>query len=280
MTGPIAVFDSGLGGLTVVREILLRLPRASLVYVGDQARSPYGTRSREEIQAFSLEIVRFLLRFRPALVVAACNTVSSVALDVLRRRADVPVLGMVEPGARLAARASAEEIAVLATPVTVASGVYPRLLYHLRPELSVFSKSCPTWVPLLEGGASPARLRRAVCEELASVRILWNGARLNGRRRLRAVLLGCTHYPLLAAYIRECLGEEVYLLNPAEEVAEEVARLYPSTAVGDVLLYTTGEPDFFSRWAEAVLARPARVVHLPLSVLQSSEDAPLPGFGG
>ncbi|RKQ84585.1 glutamate racemase [Brockia lithotrophica] len=280
MTGPIAVFDSGLGGLTVVREILLRLPRAPLVYVGDQARSPYGSRSREEIRMFSLEILGFLLRFRPALVVAACNTVSSVALDLLRRQADVPVLGMVEPGARLAARAGAEEIAVLATPVTVASGVYPRLLYHLRPELSVFSKSCPTWVPLLEGGAPPERLRRAVCEELGSVRILWNGSGANGRRRLRAVLLGCTHYPLLAPYIRECLGEEVTLLNPAEEVAEEVARMYPSSLKGEVLFYTTGDPDFFSRWAGAVLARPVHVVHLPLSVLQGSEDAPLPGFGG
>jgi len=280
MTGPIAVFDSGLGGLTVVREILFRLPEAPVVYVGDQARQPFGTRTREEIHVFSLEIVSFLLRFRPSLVVAACNTVSSVAIDVLRRRADVPVLGMVEPGARLAARAGAEEIAVLATPVTVASGVYPRLLYHLRPDLSVFSKSCPTWVPLLEGGASSARLRRAVCEELASVRILWNGSGTTGRRRLRAGLLGCTHYPLLTTYIRECLGEEILLLNPAEEVAEEVAQLYPSTAEGDVLLYTTGEPDFFSHWAEAVLARPVRVVHLPLSILQGSENAPLPGFGG
>lgn len=211
---PLGVFDSGLGGLTVVRAILHSLPLENMVYFGDTARLPYGNKSKTTVTRLSLEALRFLEHFGIKALVVACNSASAVALDALEREADVPVLGVVEAGARRAAETSQNgRIGVIGTRATVDSGCYHRALERLRSGVEVFSAACPLFVPLVEEGWIEHAVARQVAEEyLAPLR----------EHGVDTLILGCTHYPLLKELIGEVMGEEVTLIDSGEAVAVDV----------------------------------------------------------
>jgi glutamate racemase len=211
----IGIFDSGFGGLTVQRAILAALPDADTLYLGDTARLPYGTKSAETVTQYSLKNARLLASYGIDLLVVACNTASAVAIPALREALPIPVLGVVEPGARAAVRASrGGRIGVIGTEGTVASGAYQRALQAERPGVEVVARACPLFVPLVEEGwtdpADPV-VRGVVARYLAPLR----GAGLD------ALVLGCTHYPLLRAAIAQELPG-VALVDSADAIAAEV----------------------------------------------------------
>jgi len=216
-TNPIGIFDSGVGGLTVVSQIRKRLPREGIVYFGDTARVPYGTKSKETVTKFSVENVEFLIRHNVKIVVVACNTASSLCLDFLKRCFRVPVVGVIRPGARAAAVITRNNrVGVIGTKATVMSGAYQRELANANPEIAVFSQSCPLFVPLVEEGW----LDTAVTRQVASAYL-----KAFGSKKIDTLILGCTHYPLLKRVIRGVLGPGVALVDSAEEAAAEVDRI-------------------------------------------------------
>ncbi len=214
---PIGVFDSGLGGLTVLREIILELPGESTVYLGDTARVPYGIRSAEVVTRYSFENMRFLLSRGIKMLVIACNTASAVSLEALRGEAPVPVIGVIEPGAKAALGTSKNgKIGVIGTEATIRSGAYARVLEALRPGVEVFSRPCPLFVPLVEEGWVDNDVA------LLTARKYLSGFAENG---IDTVLLGCTHYPLLKRTIAAVLGPEVALIDSAKETAKEIRKM-------------------------------------------------------
>lgn len=215
-TRPIGIFDSGIGGLTVVREVFRRLPGESVVYFGDTARVPYGTKSPEVVRRFALQDILFLMRQEVKLLVAACHTVSSVALEGLNQEFHLPILGVVEPGVRAALKATSNNrIGVIGTRATVSSRTYETKLSAQREGVTVISRACPLFVPLAEEGW----LEGDVVERIA--RIYLEPIR---KERVDTLILGCTHYPLLKAVIRETMGPEVRVIDSAEETARLVGK--------------------------------------------------------
>lgn len=212
---PIGVFDSGLGGLTVVRELIRRLPEEAILYFGDTARVPYGTKSPDTIRRFSREAVQFLLSRDVKMIVVACNTASAHALDVLEKEVPVPVVGVIGAGARAAHDASETGcIGVIGTPGTIASGAYDRAVRALGPVVEVYAQACPMFVPLVEEGLADHEaallLARDYLSPLREVEI-------------DTLVLGCTHYPALRHLIAEVMGPAVRLIDSGEETASEVA---------------------------------------------------------
>lgn len=214
---PIGVFDSGVGGLTVAREIMRNLPSEKIVYFGDTARVPYGSKSRETVIRYSRQIIRFLQEQQVKAIVIACNTASAFALDAVRNELDIPVLGVIEPGAVVAAQETKNKrVGVIGTIGTVGSGIHEDYLRKLDPEITVVGKACPLFVPLVEEGW----LHDPVTFEVAR-RYL----RELQEREIDTLILGCTHYPLIRSTIGEVMGEGVRLVNPAYETALELKRL-------------------------------------------------------
>ena len=211
---PIGVFDSGIGGLTVLRELLTRLPGESFVYFGDTARVPYGTKSAETVQRFSRENVHFLLDRNVKMVVVACNTASSHALPMLESEFEVPIVGVIEPGVRAAVEATRDgRIGVIGTAATVRSNAYPSKIQAKLPDAMVISQACPLFVPLVEEGWIDSPLTRMVAREYLKV---YDGTGID------TLVLGCTHYPLLKGVIGEAVGKDVVLVDSAVETAREV----------------------------------------------------------
>ena len=214
---PIGVFDSGVGGLTVLAEIRDRLPYENTVYFGDTARVPYGVRDPAEVREFAFEIITYLTDLDVKLVVVACNTASAVALEAAQAEFDVPVVGVIAPGARAAAVDTINRrVGVLATRVTVESGAYRRAVRNLDAGIEVHEQACPEFVPLIEKGVVDGpeleKVARGYLDPLMS-------------RRVDAVILGCTHYPLISATINRILGPEVRLISSAGQTALEVSRI-------------------------------------------------------
>ncbi len=207
---PIAIFDSGVGGLTVAKEVFRQLPDEEIIYLGDTARVPYGTKSPRTVKRFASECVEFLLHFRPKMVIIACNTASSVALSHLRERVDVPIIGVVEPGARAALEATAtKRIGVVGTKATVRSGAYTIALRDIDPDVEVFSNPAPLFVPMVEEG----RISGAVVKQIADGYLEpIIGADID------TLILGCTHYPILKPILAEIAGDSVTLIDSAEAV--------------------------------------------------------------
>lgn len=214
---PIGVFDSGVGGLTVFQAIGRRLPEESLVYFGDTAHVPYGNKSREAVTRFSLEIARFLKGHDIKLLVVACNTASALALPRLKRELGIPVVGVIEPGARAAARTTRSgRVGIIATEATVNSGAYQAALKRLVPKVRPVAKACPLFVPLVEEGWWGHPVTAAVAREyLEPV----------AREGVDTLILGCTHYPLLKPALARVMGPKVRLIDSAEETAAEVEAL-------------------------------------------------------
>ena len=220
-TRPIGVFDSGLGGLTVVREIFRLMPGERVVYLGDTARCPYGGRSEETIRTFGIQDARLLMEMDVKLLVVACNTVSSVALDFITSQIkEIPVVGVVLPGARAAVQRTAHrKVGVIGTAATVRAGAYVRAINALDPSIKVYAKACPLFVPLVEEGLLDHDItRQTVQYYLAEILDLG----------VDCIILGCTHYPLLMQTIQEMVGTRTNLLDSALWTAREVQDILKS----------------------------------------------------
>ncbi|MFI3171534.1 MAG: glutamate racemase [Eubacteriales bacterium] len=213
----IGVFDSGVGGLTVAREIMRLLPNENIVYFGDTARVPYGSKSQETVIRYSRQIIRFLQTKDVKAIVIACNTASALALDTVSQETDVPIIGVVVPGARAAAQATGnKKIGVVATEATINSEIYTEVIQAEDDRIQVTGKACPLFVPIVEEGFS----KHHIAEEIIDYYLddMKNS-------NVDTLILGCTHYPLLRNKIREYLGENIHLVNPAYETALDVKRL-------------------------------------------------------
>lgn len=208
---PIGVFDSGVGGLTVVKEIMKQLPAEDIVYFGDTARVPYGTRSRDTVIKFTLQSVRFLMSQGIKAVVLACNTASAISLEVAQQQFDVPILGVVEGGAIAAVHATKNKrIGVIGTEGTINSGAYERTIKLLDDSIETFARPCPLFVPLVEEGLQDSEIAYMAAREYLS---FFEGTGID------TLLMGCTHYPLMVNTIRRAVGAGVKLINPAEKTA-------------------------------------------------------------
>lgn len=214
---PIGVFDSGVGGLTVAGEIIRQLPDESIVYFGDTARVPYGSKSKDTVIAFSRQIVRFLRTQNVKAIVIACNTASAFALETVAAEVDIPVIGVIEPGARAANETTSNgRIGIIATEGTISSGTYSAVLGRINSSLQVFQKACPLFVPLVEEGL----LYDSVTLEIAD-RYLYDLLSYD----IDTLVLGCTHYPLIRRTIQKVVGDKVTLVNPAYETAKELEHV-------------------------------------------------------
>lgn len=254
MAAPIGVFDSGIGGLTVVREIARQLPDESILYFGDTARVPYGPKSPDTVRRYSREIAAYLLGEGVKAIVIACNTATAHALDVLRSELPVPVLGVVEPGARAAVRATTGgRIGVVGTLGTIRSGAYERAIAAIAPDARVAAQPCPLFVPLVEEGWLDHPATHLVAQEyLEPMR----------ERDVDTLVLGCTHYPLLKREIGDVMGDRVALIDSAEETAAEIGRVLAAhelraTAGSGTRRYVVSDmPEQFSRTARHFLGTP------------------------
>lgn len=219
-TAPIGVFDSGVGGLTVVREIMRQIPNERIVYFGDTARVPYGSKSKETVTRYSEQIVRFLRTFQVKTIVVACNTASACALDTLEQDIDIPIIGVVKPGAKAAAEVTRNgRIGVIATEATIGSQIYTEYIKELNRDVTIYGKACPLFVPLVEEGL----LEDPVTDEIAR-RYLAELIDID----IDTLLLGCTHYPLIRSTLGRIAGEGVTLVNPAYETALELKNMLQS----------------------------------------------------
>lgn len=215
---PIGIFDSGVGGLTVVKAVMKQLPTESIVYFGDTARVPYGCKSKETVTRFSAQIIRFLLEQDVKAIIIACNTVSANSIDALRRMfPGVVIEGVVESGVTMALEATQNgRIGVIGTEATIESGKYPTLLKEVNPSLEVYDKACPLFVPIVEDGWARHQVAHEVAKEYLAPML---------RQEVDTIILGCTHYPMLTHTIGEIVGEDVRLINPAKEAARRIGQM-------------------------------------------------------
>lgn len=208
---PIGVFDSGVGGLTVAREIMRNLPSERIVYFGDTARVPYGSKSKENIIRFSRQIIHFLQSENVKAIVVACNTASAYALDVVQKEFEIPIIGVVKPGAKVAAAVTEnKKIGVIGTEGTIRSNIYADYIHEIDPEITVYGKACPLLVPLVEEGWLADSVTRDVISRYVQEL---------KEQEIDTLVLGCTHYPLLRSEMGKIMGEKVTLVNPAYETA-------------------------------------------------------------
>lgn len=209
---PIGVFDSGVGGLTVAREIMRQMPNESIVYFGDTARVPYGSKSQNTVITYSKQIVKFLKTKQVKAIVVACNTATAFALETLQKESDIPIIGVIKPGAKAALDATKSgRIGVIGTEGMIRTNIYTRYLNGLHPGVQVFSKSCPLFVPLVEEGLLYDSVTVEIAERYFS--------ELKGYD-IDTLILGCTHYPLIRHTLQKVIGDSVNLVNPAYETAK------------------------------------------------------------
>lgn len=214
---PIGIFDSGIGGLTVAREIVRELPNERIIYLGDTARVPYGTRSKEVISQFGKELAKFLLKRGVKCLVVACNTISAVALDEIEKISNVPVIGVVKPAATEAVKATKNKrIGVIGTQGTIRSMAYEQEIKKIDSEVEVFSVGCPLFVPLAEEGLDNHEATKLVAEDYLE-EIVKSG--------IDTLILGCTHYPLLLETIAETVGPEVKLIDSAAPTTKDLKKI-------------------------------------------------------
>lgn len=252
---PIGVFDSGVGGLTVAREIMRQIPNEKIIYFGDTARVPYGSKSQDTVTRFSGQIVRFLRSFQVKTIVVACNTASAYALDALEKDIDIPILGVVKPGAKVAAEVTKNgRIGVIATEATIGSQMYPKYIKQLNENVTIYGKACPLFVPLVEEGLweDPVtdEIARRYLTELIDIDI-------------DTLILGCTHYPLIRSTLGRIVGDKVTLVNPAYETAKELKEMLgrldmlndeaPALGSNRYQFYVSDKAEKFVRFANSII---------------------------
>lgn len=252
---PIGVFDSGVGGLTVVREIMRQLPNEKIIYFGDTARVPYGSKSQETVTRYSRQIVRFLQTFHVKTIVVACNTASAYALGALEQEIDVPIIGVVKPGAKTAAEVTENgRIGVIATEATIGSQIYTKYIKELNKDVTIYGKACPLFVPLAEEGL----WQDPVTDEIAK-RYLTELIDID----IDTLILGCTHYPLIRSTLGKIMGDKVTLVNPAYETAIELKQMLeergllnqeaPRLGTNQYQFYVSDGAEKFKRFANSII---------------------------
>jgi glutamate racemase len=213
----IGVFDSGLGGLTVVRELIRQLPNENIIYYGDTARVPYGTKSKESIVRFSKENAKVLLKHKVKMIVVACNSSSSYALSTLRKEFHLPIVGVIKPGAKKAVESTKNNrVGVIATSATINSQEYTKTIKRYNSAIKIFDKACPLFVPLVEEGWSNKQITLKIANEYLSPLKKYH---------IDTLILGCTHYPLLKGVLKKAMGGKISLVDSAREVAFEVKQI-------------------------------------------------------
>ncbi|MEW6001047.1 MAG: glutamate racemase [Nitrospirota bacterium] len=214
---PIGVFDSGIGGLTVLKEIIEQLPGENTIYLGDTGRVPYGIRSPEAVTRYSFENTRFLFSKDIKLLVVACNTASSVSLYAIKESLSIPVVGVIEPGAKAAVRYTrSKRVGIIGTEATIRSNSYTKLIKTIDGDVEVFSQPCPLFVPLVEEGWTEGDIVTLIAEKyLQKMK----------NKGIDTLVLGCTHYPLLKSVISEVMGSDIKLIDSAVEVAKEIKKI-------------------------------------------------------
>lgn len=251
---PIGVFDSGIGGMTVVRALMERLPFENIIYFGDTARVPYGIRSVETITEYATQIASFLLKQNVKLLIIACNTIASVANEHIQEMSPVPVLDVIDAGARIAvAETRSKNVGVIGTPATINSNAYARAINRYDPEIRVFSQACPLFVPLVEEGWLDHPVTRLTAQEYLKPVIA---------ERIDTLVLGCTHYPLLKPLLQEIVGEGIRLVDSAEAMAAVTANLLSEKGLANPVrlppqyrFYVTDVPYRFQTVGERFLGR-------------------------
>ena len=262
---PVGVFDSGVGGLTVAREIMRQLPKESIIYFGDTARVPYGSKSKETIIRYSRQIIHFLESMGVKAIVVACNTASAFALEELRPEMKMPIIGVVKPGAKVAAETTRNgRIGVIGTEGTVGSQIYTEMIHRHHPNAQILGKACPVFVPLVEEGWVKDSVTTEVAKRyLASFQ----------ESDIDTLILGCTHYPLLRSTIRDIMGGKVNLVNPAYETAQGLRRLLEEQQIADdgkagpakYQFYVSDAAEKFKNFANSILPceiKEAQLIHI------------------
>jgi glutamate racemase len=255
-SAPIGVFDSGIGGLTVVREIMRQIPNETIIYFGDTARVPYGSKSKQTIITYSRQIVKFLQTKNVKAIVIACNTASAFALEAVAAEVSIPVIGVVKPGAKVAAETTRNgNIGIIGTEGTINSGIYNSYLSKTNPNVKVYGKACPLFVPLVEEGWLTDPITVEVAKRYISDLQKYD---------IDTLVLGCTHYPLIRHTIGAILGEKVTLVNPAFETAISLKNVLESNGIEsttpavDHKFYVSDGAEKFQKFANTIL--PCEVV--------------------
>ena len=261
MNKPIGIFDSGFGGLTVTRKILNLMPNEDIVFFGDTAHLPYGTKSKKVITSFSRDIIEFLVRQNVKLIVIACNTASAYSLATLKKEFDLPVIGVIQPGALSAVKSTKNyRIGVIGTEATIGSEAYEKAINKIDHKIKVFSQPCPLFVPLVEEGWAKHPVTRQVAEYYLKPFI---------RQRIDTLILGCTHYPLIKSLISDILEREVILIDSSIEVAKSVKSTLESNGIYNkdkfrrknrkVRFFVSDNPEKFSRLGRMFLLESSRI---------------------
>lgn len=255
----IGVFDSGLGGLTVVKEILKLLPNEKIIYFGDTAHLPYGNKSKETVTRFSIENTKFLLKFKVKVIVVACNTSCSLSLKTLKKKYKIPLVGVIEPAVTKALELSRNlRIGVIGTNSTIKSGIYQETLKKKNSKVKVFSKSCPLFVPLVEEDWAKEKITKDIALKYLT---------LLKKEKIDTLILACTHYPLLKGVIKQVMGPGIKLIDSAKEVARDVKNLLnkeralrPTSKDKSLTIYVSDEPVRFIEAARKIFGQKIKYI--------------------
>lgn len=260
---PIGFLDSGVGGLTVVRELMRQLPHESIVYVGDSARAPYGPRPADQIREFTWELVNFLLTKNVKMIVFACNTATAVAWEEVKNALSIPVLGVILPGSSAAIKSTTSgKVGVIGTPMTIQSDIYRQKIQLLAPQIEVLSLACPKFVPIVESNETKSSVAKKIVYETLEPLV----------GKVDTLVLGCTHYPLLRPIIQNVMGSEVTLIDSGAECIRDISVLLNYFQINasreekkvDNLFFTTAGTDTFKEIANAWLEESIDVEHTDL----------------
>ncbi|MBP2256671.1 glutamate racemase [Virgibacillus alimentarius] len=252
MNHPIGVIDSGVGGLTVVHELMRQLPKEKLIYIGDTLRCPYGPRPKKEVKKFTWEMVRFLLKKNIKMLIVACNTATAFALTELQENLDIPVLGVIQPGARSAIKATqTNHIGIIGTEGTIRSEAYPIALKSIKANISVSALACPLFVPMVEQGIlSGEQAENVISDSLQTI---------NKDDDMDTLILGCTHYPLIKETIQKVMGKDVTLISSSEETARETSTILDvhhllniEEKIPNHQFYATGNLNIFTKISQSI----------------------------
>ncbi|OFI47765.1 glutamate racemase [Floricoccus penangensis] len=259
---PIGVLDSGVGGLTVVRELMRQLPHEEVIYIGDSARAPYGPRPARQILEYTWQLVNFLLSKDVKMIVIACNTATAVALEEIKKEIDVPILGVILPGSRAAIKSTkTDKVGVIGTKMTIESDSYRKVINLKSPKIKVYSLACPRFVPLVESNEVNSSLAKKVIYESLQ--------ELTGK--VDTLVLGCTHYPLLRPIIQNVMGTGVKLIDSGAETVSDISMLLDYFQINGIeqeilnhKFYTTANVQSFKEIADTWLNQDVEVEHVDL----------------